>query len=88
MASLAWLHPFIPHCIQSCAGGAEEAAASGSIPRTSLILQAQQGRFITAADEELKSALEKWELQNISPVPPQKSKNELEKGKVREKAEL
>lgn len=42
----------------------------------------------TAANQELKSPLEKWELQNISLVPPQKSTNETEKGKVCEKAEL
>ena len=65
----------------------------GSIPGASQCLQAQRERLpftgaATTANQELKTPLEKGELQNISLVPPQKSKNESEKGKVREKAEL
>lgn len=65
----------------------------GSIPGESAHLWAQRERLwftdaATTANQELKTPLEKWELQNISLVPPQKSKNESEKGKVREKAEL
>lgn len=65
----------------------------GSIPGASPFLWAQWERLsftdaATTANQELKTPLKKRELQNISLVPPQKSKNESEKGKVHEKDEL
>lgn len=100
--ALAQLHPTAPHhgragscrAGKSHAGRAEHPAAPREHPRSTPVPAGAGGKALihrcsyNSKSRVKKTPLEKQELQNISLVPPQKSKNESEKAKVHEKDEL